>query len=95
MLIVGIFLAEAARINVGWAEPWGGNINKLREDYRPGNLNFDLLGLSPDDPEEQYQPETKELNNGRLAMIATAAFVAQELRVERPIFATFNLTGSG
>lgn len=26
------------------------------------------------------------LNNGRLAMIAIAAFVAQELRVQEPIF---------
>ena len=26
------------------------------------------------------------LNNGRLAMIAIAAFVAQELRVQQPIF---------
>lgn len=94
-LLVGIFLAESYRINVGWAEPWGGNINKLRADYEPGNLGFDPLGLLPDDPEERDALQTKELNNGRLAMIAIAAFVAQELKVERPIFANFNLEGTG
>lgn len=45
-----------------------------------GNLGFDPLGLAPkDDPAAWKEIQTKELNNGRLAMIAIAAFTAEEL----------------
>lgn len=47
---------------------------------------FDPLGLGPSDPEEFKTLQTKELNNGRLAMIAIAAFVAQELVEHSEIF---------
>ena len=30
--------------------------------------------------------QNKELNNGRLAMLAVAGFVAQELATEQPLF---------
>lgn len=42
-----------------------------------GNLFFDPLNLKPEDADELKVLETKELNNGRLAMIAIAAFTAQ------------------
>ena len=51
-----------------------------------GNLGFDPLGLLPTDPKERYDMQSKELNNGRLAMIAIAAFVAQELVSKDEIF---------
>ena len=41
--------------------------------------SFDPLGICPTDEAEFNQLQTKEINNGRLAMIATAGFVAQEL----------------
>jgi hypothetical protein len=42
-----------------------------------GDLGFDPLGLAPkDDPVAWKEMQTKELNNGRLAMIAIAAFTA-------------------
>jgi hypothetical protein len=50
--------------------------NTLRDDYKPGNLGFDPLGLLPTDPQERKDMQTKELNNGWLVMIAIAAFVA-------------------
>jgi light-harvesting complex I chlorophyll a/b binding protein 1 len=55
----------------------------LQDEYEPGTLGFDPLGLKPTDPEELFVLETKELNNGRLAMIGVAGFVLQELAVDR------------
>jgi len=58
-------------------EPWS-----IRSDHKTGELaylgRFDPLGLMPEDPAELKEMQTKELNNGRLAMIAIAGMVAQE-----------------
>ncbi|KAK9807791.1 hypothetical protein WJX72_009466 [[Myrmecia] bisecta] len=78
-LVFAIGLAEAYRVSVGWQTPTSSGFNKLRDEYEPGNLNFDPLGLLPSDPKERKDMQSKELNNGRLAMIAIAGFVAQEL----------------
>jgi len=51
----------------------------ISADRVPGDLGFDPLGLKPSDPAEFLEMQNKELNNGRLAMIAIAGFVAQEL----------------
>ena len=51
---------------------------KMREDHYPGDIGFDPLGLKPDDPEEFDIMATKELQHGRLAMLAAAGFLAQE-----------------
>jgi hypothetical protein len=58
----------------------------IREDHEPGNLGFDPLGLKPTDPKELKEMQTKELNNGRLAMIAAAGMIAQELATGQKIF---------
>ena len=44
----------------------------------PGDIGFDPLGLKPTDPAEFKEMQTKELQNGRLAMLAAAGFLAQE-----------------
>ena len=56
-------------------------INKANNDpnYIPGDLGFDPLGLKPTDPVAFETMQTKELQNGRLAMLAAAGFMAQEL----------------
>ena len=53
---------------------------------RIGDLKFDPLGLKPTDPRAFNLIQTKELNNGRLAMLAIAGIVAQELVTNQPIF---------
>lgn len=85
-LVLAIGLAESWRVAVGWATPTGTGFNSLKDDYELGNLFFDPLNLKPTDAEEYKVLQTKELNNGRLAMIAIAAFTAQELVNGREIF---------
>jgi len=85
-LVLVIGLCESYRVSAGWANPKGTGFNSLKDDYVPGDLGFDPLGLLPSDPEELKVLQTKELNNGRLAMISIAGFVAQELVVNREIF---------
>ena len=53
----------------GWA---------IKKDHTAGDYGFDPLGLKPIDPAELKEMQTKELNNGRLAMIAIAGMVVQE-----------------
>ena len=50
----------------------------LRESYYPGDLAFDPLGLKPSDPAKFAAMQSKELSNGRLAMIAAAGMCVQE-----------------
>lgn len=85
-LLIAIGIAESYRVAIGWATPTGNGFNSLKDDYEPGNLGFDPLNLKPSDPAEYKDMQTKELNNGRLAMIAIAAFVAQELVEQTEIF---------
>merc|ERR1711871_754862 len=66
----------------------------IRADHESGDLGFDPLGLKPADPAELKEMQTKELNNGRLAMIAAAGMVVQELATGSKL-ATFALMGKG
>jgi hypothetical protein len=89
-LTMSIGAIEARRISIGFAPPTESNLNaaraggksqsfqRLRDDYVPGDIGFDPLNLKPTDPDEFFEMQTKELQNGRLAMIAAAGFLAQE-----------------
>ena len=66
------------------------DVEKLRADYVPGDLGFDPLGLKPEDPAEFREMQTKELQNGRLAMIAVAGFFLQELVNGKGIIENFS-----
>ena len=54
-------------------------------DY-PGNVGFDPLGLKPEDPEALKEMQTKELQHGRLAMLAAAGMIVQELQTGATLF---------
>jgi hypothetical protein len=74
-LTVAIGAAEQKRATIGWVEPENVPVGKaglLRDDYLPGSLGFDPLGLKPSDPTEFFEMQTKELQNGRLPMLAAA-----------------------
>ena len=60
-----------------------GILNTRRADYEPGNF----LGSSQWETGETWENyQLKELNNGRLAMLACAGIVAQELVTNQPLF---------
>jgi hypothetical protein len=66
-----------------WDESW----TIIPSFYRqPGDLGFDPLGLKPKDAVEFKEMQTKEINNGRLAMIAAAGMIAQEVVTGQKLF---------
>lgn len=76
-----IALAESTRVQAGWQDP--GQSDKLfllKDGYTPGDLNFDPLGLGAGKSAEELDVlRLKELNNGRIAMVAISGMIAQEL----------------
>jgi light-harvesting complex I chlorophyll a/b binding protein 4 len=100
-LLMAIMFAEINRARIGWVEPEvklpilteevqanivsGGRWN-LRDGYLPGDLGFDPLGMKPTDRASLLSMQDKELNNGRLAMIAVAGMTAQELVTGSTLF---------
>ena len=50
----------------------------LNDDYYPGGIGFDPLGLKPSDGAEFAEMQTKELQHGRLAMLGAMGMIAQE-----------------
>jgi len=73
---LAINIAEALRASVGWVEPGLGPLFTLRDNYYPGDLGLKLF--KPTDAEGFANMQTKELNNGRLAMLAAAGMCVQE-----------------
>ena len=57
---------------------------KLRDDYQPGDMGFHLADVLSDSAFVDLS--NKELNNGRLAMIASLGMIVQELITDAPLF---------
>jgi len=87
-LVIGI--VEFNRAVVGWETP-GNPDQVLKETYYPGDIGFDPLGLKPDTWEEFSEMSTKELQHGRVAMLAAGGFIAQELTNGKEIFVNLGL----
>jgi len=82
VLIAAIGAAEQFRAEKGWVDPAKTRVDspgQLEAQYIPGDLGFDPLGLMPEREEDVVLMQTKELQHGRLAMIAAAGMMAQEL----------------
>ena len=87
------FIAAVEGFNIinGWDTPSEtlkseSGIAGLKDTYANGDLKFDPMGLKPKNADALRVVQTKELNNGRLAMIATAGVVAQELVTGQSVF---------
>lgn len=96
LLVAAIGVCEVYRAQVGWVSPTdlqGKEQYQLREDYYPGDIGFDPLGLKPKDPADFDIMQTKELQHGRLAMLGAAGIVAQELVDGKGIVEHFQTVG--
>jgi len=91
--MVGLTLAigacEIYRAMKGWVEPGERALWTLRDNYYPGDVGFDPLGLKPTDAAGFAIRQTKELQNGRLAMIGVAGMCLQEICNHKTIFETY------
>jgi hypothetical protein len=85
-LLIGV--AETTRATTGWVEPSGNSLWTLRDSYYPGDVGFDPLGWKPTNAKEFATMQTKELQNGRLAMLGVAGMCAQELCNHKSILET-------
>mmetsp|Transcript_11275 Transcript_11275/g.11308 ORF Transcript_11275/g.11308 Transcript_11275/m.11308 type:complete len:211 (-) Transcript_11275:85-717(-) len=88
-----IGLIEGQTIITGWESPSeasGKAVADLKADYTPGDLGFDPLGLKPTDADALATIRTKEIQNGRLAMLGVAGMVAQELVNGKGILENFS-----
>eukprot|EP00471_Norrisiella_sphaerica_P000747 CAMPEP_0184485308 /NCGR_PEP_ID=MMETSP0113_2-20130426/6927_1 /TAXON_ID=91329 /ORGANISM="Norrisiella sphaerica, Strain BC52" /LENGTH=222 /DNA_ID=CAMNT_0026866703 /DNA_START=214 /DNA_END=882 /DNA_ORIENTATION=+ len=57
----------------------------LKDGVEPGTYGFDPLGLMPKDPEAAQKRKSQEINNGRLAMVASLGLLAEEGKFGSPI----------
>eukprot|EP01035_Chromulina_nebulosa_P023110 gene23110-29944_t len=104
LLFIGV--VESYSILKGWELPGevpsGQKSALLKDDYVVGDLGFDPLGFRPKGStnenamsKEFISIRTKELQNGRLAMIGVAGMIAQELVDKRTISDHFFRYGFG
>ena len=73
---------ETTRVQIAWQDPFNASrLFLMEDDHTPGDYGgFDPLGLSRGKDEEWLDiHRLRELNNGRLAMVAITAMVVQEL----------------
>lgn len=92
-LALAIGNRELERALTGWEKPSvaaeaDDGYALLRKDYYPGDIGFDPLGLKPEDPVEFAEMQTKELQHGRLAMLASMGMIVQELVTNEPLLTT-------
>lgn len=93
-LTLGIAAAELKRAKIGWVEPsykpGSRTLWTLRDEYYPGDVGFDPLNFKPREAKAFADMQTRELQNGRLAMIGVIGMMSQELVNHKTIGATID-----
>jgi len=85
-LVVGAIAIPEAYSVFQFQDPSKGEQWAMKTDHQPGDLGYDPLGLKPVDPTQFKIMQTRELNNGRLAMLGAAGMLAQEYVTGEKIF---------
>lgn len=90
-LVALMLVSEFSSMIRGWKNPFEkdettqtSNFFKLLENYQPGDLGFELT--TDLDSVNGRELLNKELNNGRLAMIAALGMITQELVTKQTLF---------
>jgi|UniRef100_A0A6C0IJU1 hypothetical protein len=85
VILSGMMATETTFMVNGWENPFTTDkYFKLKNTYQPGDLGFTTIQDFSTD--ENMSLLNKELNNGRLAMIASFGMIAQELATNKPLF---------
>jgi len=95
--LVGLGALEAASVRTQYDSPFweiaeqtdtGFWSRSTRKDERmPGDLGFDPLNLKKSmNPDQMKEMQTKEINNGRLAMLGFAGIIGQEIVTGDKVF---------
>ena len=89
VLVLSVGVAEAYRAQRGWVSPDSSEaVMEMRDSYYPGDLGFDPLKLAPADGPSFADMAGRELDVGRMAMIAVAGLAAQESQTHETVAAT-------
>jgi hypothetical protein len=59
-------------------EEWRHEYYRKENDSAPGDYGWDPLGIKPQNAKDLKIMQTREINNGRLAMLGVAGIIAQE-----------------
>lgn len=84
-IVALILMGETRTMIKGWKNPFihgTRNYFQLEANYQPGDLGFEISN------HDDVDFNNKELNNGRLAMIAAIGMIAQELVTNEPLLHT-------